>query len=193
MSKLILAINAGSSSLKFQLIRMPEEELVTKGLIERIGLKDSIFTIEVNGEKVKTVQDIKDHVEAVDIMLDAFKAHNIINDINDIDGTGHRVVHGGEKFPESVAITDEVEKEIEELSELAPLHNPANLMGIRAFRKLLPNIPHVAILIQHSIKQCLKKHIYIACHIIIIKIMAFVSMVSMVQAINLYHKERQKC
>ena len=66
-------------------------------------------------------------------MLDAFKAHNIINDINDIDGTGHRVVHGGEKFPESVAITDEVEKEIEELSELAPLHNPANLMGIRAF------------------------------------------------------------
>ncbi|HHC9663420.1 TPA: acetate kinase [Staphylococcus aureus] len=145
MSKLILAINAGSSSLKFQLIRMPEEELVTKGLIERIGLKDSIFTIEVNGEKVKTVQDIKDHVEAVDIMLDAFKAHNIINDINDIDGTGHRVVHGGEKFPESVAITDEVEKEIEELSELAPLHNPANLMGIRAFRKLLPNIPHVAI------------------------------------------------
>ncbi len=90
MSKLILAINAGSSSLKFQLIRMPEEELVTKGLIERIGLKDSIFTIEVNGEKVKTVQDIKDHVEAVDIMLDAFKAHNIINDINDIDGTGRR-------------------------------------------------------------------------------------------------------
>ncbi|HCX1099259.1 TPA: acetate kinase [Staphylococcus aureus] len=145
MSKLILAINAGSSSLKFQLIRMPEEELVTKGLVERIGLKDSIFTIEVNGEKVKTVQDIKDHVEAVDIMLDAFKAHNIINDINDIDGTGHRVVHGGEKFPESVAITDEVEKEIKELSELAPLHNPANLMGIRAFRKLLPNIPHVAI------------------------------------------------
>lgn len=193
MSKLILAINAGSSSLKFQLIRMPEEELVTKGLIERIGLKDSIFTIEVNGEKVKTVQDIKDHVEAVDIMLDAFKAHNIINDINDIDGTGHRVVHGGEKFPESVAITDEVEKEIEELSELAPLHNPANLMGIRAFRKLLPNILMWQFLIQHSIKQCLKKHIYIACHIIIIKIMAFVSMVSMVQAINLYHKERQKC
>ncbi|MCS4784384.1 acetate kinase [Staphylococcus aureus] len=145
MSKLILAINAGSSSLKFQLIRMPEEELVTKGLVERIGLKDSIFTIEVDGEKVKTVQDIKDHVEAVDIMLDAFKKHNIINDINDIDGTGHRVVHGGEKFPESAAITDEVEKEIEELSELAPLHNPANLMGIRAFRKLLPNIPHVAI------------------------------------------------
>ncbi len=73
MSKLILAINAGSSSLKFQLIRMPEEELVTKGLVERIGLKDSIFTIEVNGEKVKTVQDIEDHVKAVDIMLDALK------------------------------------------------------------------------------------------------------------------------
>ena len=74
---------------------MPEEELVTKGLVERIGLKDSILQLKSTG-KVKTVQDIKDHVEAVDIMLDAFKAHNIINDINDIDGTGHRVVHGGE-------------------------------------------------------------------------------------------------
>ena len=126
-------------------------------------------------------------------MLDAFKAHNIINDINDIDGTGHRVVHGGEKFPESVAITDEVEKEIEELSELAPLHNPANLMGIRAFRKLLPNIPHVAIFDTAFHQTMPEKHIYTACHIIIIKIMAFVSMVSMVQAINLYHKERQKC
>lgn len=145
MSKLILAINAGSSSLKFQLIRMPEEELVTKGLVERIGLKDSIFTVEVNGEKVKEVKDIKDHDEAVNIMLDSFQKHNIIDDINDIDGTGHRVVHGGEKFPESVLVTDDVEKEIDELSELAPLHNPANLMGIRAFRKLLPNIPHVAV------------------------------------------------
>ncbi|WRN66026.1 hypothetical protein UM834_08205 [Staphylococcus aureus] len=172
---------------------MPEEELVTKGLVERIGLKDSIFTIEVNGEKLKQYKISRITLRQLISCWNAFKAHNIINDINDIDGTGHRVVHGGEKFPESVAITDEVEKEIEELSELAPLHNPANLMGIRAFRKLLPNIPHVAILIQHSIKQCLKKHIYIACHIIIIKIMAFVSMVSMVQAINLYHKERQKC
>ncbi|WP_285491650.1 acetate kinase [Staphylococcus haemolyticus] len=145
MSSLVLAINAGSSSLKFQLIRMPEETLVTKGLIERIGIKDSIFTIEVNGEKIKDVKDIKDHEEAINIMLDSFKQHGIIDDINDIAGTGHRVVHGGELFPTSALVTDKVEEQIESLSELAPLHNPANLMGIRAFRKLLPNIPHVAV------------------------------------------------
>ena len=145
MSKLILAINAGSSSLKFQLIRMPEEKLVTKGLIERIGLKDSIFTVEINDEKVKEVRDIKDHEEAVNIMLDSFEKHGFIENINDIEGTGHRVVHGGELFPTSALVTDEVEKQIESLSELAPLHNPANLMGIRAFKKLLPNIPHVAV------------------------------------------------
>ncbi|MDQ6148448.1 acetate kinase [Staphylococcus haemolyticus] len=145
MSSLVLAINVGSSSLKFQLIRMPEETLVTKGLIERIGIKDSIFTIEVNGEKIKDVKDIKDHEEAINIMLDSFKQHGIIDDINDIAGTGHRVVHGGELFPTSALVTDKVEEQIESLSELAPLHNPANLMGIRAFRKLLPNIPHVAV------------------------------------------------
>ncbi|MBF2751428.1 MULTISPECIES: acetate kinase [Staphylococcus] len=145
MSKLILAINAGSSSLKFQLIEMPEEKIVTKGLVERIGLKDSVFTIEVNEDKIKETNDIADHEEAVNIMLDSFKKHGVIDSIYDINGTGHRVVHGGELFPESVYITDEVEKQIESLSELAPLHNPANLMGIRAFRKLLPEIPHVAL------------------------------------------------
>lgn len=145
MSKLILAINAGSSSLKFQLIRMPEEKTVTKGVVERIGMKDSIFTILVEGEKLTDVKDIKDHEEAVDIMLSKFKEHNIIQDIYEIQGTGHRVVHGGETFPSSAVVTDEVEEQIEALSELAPLHNPANLMGIRAFRKLLPDIPHVAV------------------------------------------------
>lgn len=145
MSSLVLAINAGSSSLKFQLIRMPEETIVTKGLVERIGIKDSIFTIEVNGEKIKNVKDIKDHEEAINIMLDSFKEHGIIDDINDIAGIGHRVVHGGELFPTSALVTDEVEEKIESLCELAPLHNPANLMGIRAFRKLLPNIPHVVV------------------------------------------------
>ncbi|HGH5536085.1 TPA: acetate kinase, partial [Staphylococcus pseudintermedius] len=144
MSKLILAINAGSSSLKFQLIEMPEEKLITKGLVERIGLKDSIFTIEVNGEKIKEVQDIKDHEQAVNMMLESLQKHGVINDINEIDGTGHRVVHGGELFPESALVTDDVIKDIEKLTDLAPLHNPANLMGIQAFRKLLPEIPHVA-------------------------------------------------
>ncbi|MCY1563779.1 acetate kinase [Staphylococcus pettenkoferi] len=145
MSKLILAINAGSSSLKFQLIEMPEEKLITKGLIERIGLDNSIFKIELNGEKIKETKDIPDHDKAVHIMLDSLKEHDLIKDVNDIDGTGHRVVHGGESFPKSAYITDEVEREIERLSDLAPLHNPANLMGIRAFRKLLPEVPHVAV------------------------------------------------
>ena len=84
MSKLILAINAGSSSLKFQLIEMPEEKIITKGLIERIGLKDSVFTIEVNGEKIKEVTDIANHEDAVNIMLDSFKHHGIIDSIYDI-------------------------------------------------------------------------------------------------------------
>lgn len=145
MSKLVLAINAGSSSLKFQLIEMPEEKLISKGLIERIGLKGSKITVEFNGQKYTDEKEISDHVKAVDLMLDSLINHGIIRDINDIDGTGHRVVHGGELFPESTLVTDEVEKQIESLTELAPLHNPANLMGIRAFRKLLPNIPHVAV------------------------------------------------
>ncbi|OFJ79750.1 acetate kinase [Staphylococcus sp. HMSC056G08] len=145
MSKLVLAINTGSSSLKFQLIEMPEEKLISKGLIERIGLKGSKITVEFNGQKYTDEKEISDHVKAVDLMLDSLINHGIIRDINDIDGTGHRVVHGGELFPESALVTDEVEKQIESLTELAPLHNPANLMGIRAFRKLLPNIPHVAV------------------------------------------------
>ncbi|WP_105966629.1 acetate kinase [Staphylococcus simulans] len=145
MSKLVLAINAGSSSLKFQLIEMPEEKLISKGLIERIGLKGSKITVEFNGQKYTDEKEISDHVKAVDLMLDSLINHGIIRDINDIDGTGHRVVHGGELFPESALVTDEVEKQIESLTELAPLHNPANLMGIRAFRQLLPNIPHVAV------------------------------------------------
>lgn len=143
--KKIMAINAGSSSLKFQLFEMPEEKVITKGLVERIGLKDSIFTISVNGEKITQTLDIKNHEQAVDMMLDEMKKHGIIQDINDLDGTGHRVVQGGDIFETSALITDEVEKQIEDLCELAPLHNPANLMGIRAFRKMLPNIPHVAI------------------------------------------------
>ena len=141
----IIAINAGSSSLKFQLFEMPEEKVITKGLIERIGLKNSVFSIVVNGEKITETLDIENHDIAVNIMLDALKNHNIINDINDIQGTGHRVVHGKELFPESALVTDDVLEKIESLTELAPLHNPANIMGIKAFRKLLPNIPHVAV------------------------------------------------
>ncbi|MGP4062586.1 acetate kinase [Halobacillus sp. H74] len=145
MSNKILAINAGSSSLKFQLIEMPEETVITKGLVERIGLDDAVFTIEVNDEKDKSVTDIPDHGEAVRLLLDKLTANGIIESLEEINGVGHRVVHGGERFSDSVLITDEVIKEIEEVSDLAPLHNPANLTGINSFREVLPNVPHVAV------------------------------------------------
>ncbi|WP_216828940.1 acetate kinase [Alkalihalobacterium elongatum] len=141
----IIAINAGSSSLKFQLLNMPEETVVTKGIVERIGLGESIFTIEVNGEKQKDITDIPDHSFAVKMLLDKLTTLGIIQSLDEIDGIGHRVVHGGEKFNDSVLITDQVLAGIEEVSELAPLHNPANIVGIKAFKEVLPNVPAVAV------------------------------------------------
>ncbi len=144
MSK-VIAINAGSSSLKFQLFEMPSEEVITKGLIERIGLKDSVFNITVDGNKVQEISDIPDHEVAVKIILDKLTTLGIIKSLNEIDGIGHRVVHGGETFHDSVVITEAVLNKIEELSELAPLHNPANLTGIKAFQSVLPNVPAIAV------------------------------------------------
>lgn len=141
----VIAINAGSSSLKFQLFEMPSEEVITKGLIERIGLNDSIFNITVNGEKIEEVTDIPDHGIAVKMLLDKLTSLGIIESLNEIEGIGHRVVHGGETFNDSALITDEVLAKIEELSELAPLHNPANATGIKAFKQVLPNVPAVAV------------------------------------------------
>ena len=128
----IIAINAGSSSLKFQLFEMPSEEVITKGLIERIGLTDAVFNISVNGEKIKEVTEIPDHDVAVKILLGKLTELGIIASLDEIDGIGHRVVHGGEEFADSAVITDEVIDKIDTLSELAPLHNPANLTGIRS-------------------------------------------------------------
>ncbi len=144
MAKMI-AINAGSSSLKFQLFEMPSEEVITKGIVERIGMKDSIFQISVNGEKQKDILDISDHEVAVKMLLDKLTTLGIIKSIDEIEGVGHRVVHGGEEFSDSVVITEEVIQKIDKLSELAPLHNPANLTGIRAFQQALPNVPAVAV------------------------------------------------
>ena len=141
----ILAINAGSSSLTFQLITMPEEEVINKGVVARIGLNDSIFQINVNGEKKKFVQDIPNHAEAVKILLEQMLELQVIESFDEIDGVGHRVVHGGEKFSDSALITDEVLREIEELADLAPLHNPANVTGIKAFKEILPDVPADAV------------------------------------------------
>ncbi|MGT2845939.1 acetate kinase [Streptococcus massiliensis] len=144
MSKTI-AINAGSSSLKWQLYQMPEEKVVAKGLIERIGLKDSISTVKYGDKKHQLVLDILDHVQAVKILLNDLIELGIISDFNEITGVGHRVVAGGESFKESTLVDDEALAEIEKLSELAPLHNPANAAGIRAFKEILPDITSVAV------------------------------------------------
>ncbi|MBO0474334.1 acetate kinase [Enterococcus sp. DIV0840] len=145
MSKTI-AINAGSSSLKWQLYQMPTEEVVAKGIVERIGLNDSIFTIKYgNDEKYEEIIDINDHDVAVKMLLDKLTELNILASFDEITGVGHRVVAGGEDFKDSVVIDDEVLAKIEKLAELAPLHNPANAMGIKAFKKILPDIISVAV------------------------------------------------
>lgn len=145
MSKTI-AINAGSSSLKWQLYEMPEETVIAKGLVERIGITDSIFTVKYgDAQKYEVVTDIPDHEIAVKMLLDQLIELNILKSYDEITGVGHRVVHGGEYFDKSVIIDDDVIAKIEEVAVFAPLHNPAHLMGIRAFKHLLPNIISVAV------------------------------------------------
>jgi len=141
----ILAINAGSSSLKFQLLAMPSEEVLTVGIVERIGLIDGVFKIEFGEEEVKQTLDIPDHTKAVSLLMDALLENGIVRSFDEIVGVGHRVVHGGEKFASSVVVTQEVLAEIEKLSDLAPLHNPANITGIKAFSEKLPNAVSVAV------------------------------------------------
>ncbi|AOV07222.1 acetate kinase [Sporosarcina ureilytica] len=142
---IILAINAGSSSLKFQLLDMPSEQVTAKGQIERIGMTDSIFTIKSKDGKTEKKRDIKDHAEAATLLLDMLIREGVVSSYDEIDGVGHRVVHGGEVFSDSVLIEDEILQQLEKLSGLAPLHNPANIIGIKEFKKALPNVPAVAI------------------------------------------------
>jgi len=141
----ILAINAGSSSLKFQLLAMPSEEVLTVGLVERIGLEDGVFNIEFGDEEIKQTLDIPNHTKAVELLVNALIENKIVESFDDISGVGHRVVHGGEKFAKSTVVTSEILAEIEKLSDLAPLHNPANITGIKAFQEKLPNAVAVAV------------------------------------------------
>lgn len=127
----VIAVNAGSSSLKFQLLEMPKETMICSGVVERIGLKDSIFTIKYGDQRQVEIIDIESHKVAVEKLLEKLVDLDIVQSLEDIQGVGHRVVHGGEKFKDSVAISKEVIDAIDEVSELAPLHNPANLTGIR--------------------------------------------------------------
>lgn len=141
----ILAVNAGSSSLKFQLVEMPEEKVITSGQVERIGLPNSIFTIKYQGEKTQTIQDIHDQPEAVRVVMNGLKEKGIIKNVDDIKGVGHRVVQGGESFSKTEVVTEEVGKEVLRLAEFAPHHNAAEYAGYLAFKKELPNAIHTMV------------------------------------------------
>lgn len=140
-----MAINAGSSSLKFQLFEMPAETVIAKGQVERIGFEDAVFTLKFNGQNVRLTQAIADHEEAINLLLAQLKLTGIVDDLTDITGVGHRVVAGGEWFNQSVIVDDEVLHKIEQLADYAPLHNPANALGIRVFKKILPHALSVAV------------------------------------------------
>lgn len=142
MSK-ILSVNAGSSSLKYQLYETPEFDVLASGQIERIGKEDAIVTIKVNGEKHKKVVPVLNHQDAVATALEDILKYSELKSLDEIVGVGHRVVHGGEVFSESVKTSDEVVNEVEKLSQLAPLHNPANLTGYYEFKKALKAAEHV--------------------------------------------------
>ncbi len=144
----ILVVNCGSSSLKFQLINMDTEEVIAKGLCERIGIEGGrVVYTPAGGEKHTIEEQLPTHTEALQLVIDCLtnEEYGVISSLSEINAVGHRVVHGGEKFASSTLITDEVIKVIEECSELAPLHNPANLIGINVCRELMPGVPEVAV------------------------------------------------
>lgn len=143
----ILVINCGSSSLKYQLIDMKTEEALATGLVERIGIEGSILTQKANGEKYIVEEAMKDHQDAIKLVLSALvdKDHGVIKSMDEIEAVGHRVVHGGEKYAASVVIDEDVMKQLEECAKLAPLHNPPNIIGINACKALMPNTPMVGV------------------------------------------------
>lgn len=142
---IILSINAGSSSLKFTGFDMPSEKVLISGVFERIGIDGSFYTIKINGEKIKKEVPLKSHEDAVKILTEELINYNIVKDLSEIKGVGHRVVHGGDKYADSTIINKHVTDTIRELFRLAPLHNPANLMGIEAFQEYIPEAPNVAV------------------------------------------------
>ena len=144
----ILVINCGSSSLKFQLIDSESEEVLAKGLCERIGIDGGMVTYQPEGkDKIKKNADMPDHTAAVKLVIDSLmdKENGVISSLDEIDAVGHRIVHGGESFSSATLINEDVIKAIEECNDLAPLHNPANLIGIRSCQKIMPNVPMVAV------------------------------------------------
>ncbi len=144
MSK-ILSINAGSSSLKFKLYTMPEEQVLVSGLVDRIGHEDGVFSYQVGTKAYQKKQAIMNHTEGVELVINALLESGVIKDKSEIIGVGHRVSHGGRYYTKSVEINADVQQKIADLSVVSPLHNPVNLLGIEAFEKLLPDAREVAV------------------------------------------------
>ncbi len=141
----ILSINAGSSSLKFSLFNMDDESVIANGVFERIGIDGSCYTIKFKSEKITQEVDLPTHLEAVNILLEKLLALGIIENLYEIHGVGHRIVQGKDIFKESVVVNDEVMTKLESIKDFAPLHNPANMLGIEAFKKALPDAVQVAV------------------------------------------------
>ena len=156
----ILCVNAGSSSLKFQVYEMPEKEVLINGYIEKIGEEDCFWTVKINGEKIKKERPLKDHSEAAAVLIDELLENNVVKSLDEIDAVGHRVLHGGEMYSKSVIITDEVIKNLEGLIKLGPLHLPGNLAGIKAMQESFANVPQVAVF-DTAFHQTMPKENYI--------------------------------
>jgi len=143
----ILVLNSGSSSIKYQLFNMENENVLAKGIVERIGIDDSFLEHEVNGDEIVIKEDIPNHSKGISLVIDALldDNHGVLASMDEINAVGHRVVHGGEKFADSVKITDEVVEQMEDVSDLAPLHNPPNIAGIKVCQELMPEKPQVGV------------------------------------------------
>ena len=141
----ILAVNAGSSSLKFQMYEMPEEKVLISGVFERIGIDNSFYTIKLNGEKIRKEVELSNHSVAVGFLTKELLENNIVESLDEIKGVGHRTVQGADEITESVVVNNYVEEVIEKYSKLAPLHNPPSLIGIKAFKEFMPNAIHTAV------------------------------------------------
>lgn len=139
----VLSVNAGSSSLKFQMYEMPEEKVLISGVFERIGLDNSFYTIKINGEKIKKEVVLSSHEDAVSILIKELLENKVIESLDEIKGVGHRIVHGADKYSKSLVLNDEILDDISKLNDLAPLHNPANISGVRAFMKEIPSAVQV--------------------------------------------------
>ena len=136
---IVLSVNAGSSSLKFQAFDMPEENVLISGTFERIGMKESFYTIKVNGEKIKKEVDLKNHEKAFEILMEELLENKVVENLDEIKAIGHRIAHGGSYFDKTEEMTDENIKKVKELSKLAPLHNPPAVTGIKAAKAVVPN------------------------------------------------------